>query len=82
MRYSALEEFSKKIGDFATIETIRAIDRDKLEFEINLFDGSKCARLLVCIQEYFFSIGELIVSECINNSLKIWFECQVRNDYM
>ena len=85
MRYSALEEFSNEIERIAKIEKICAVGTDKFGFEIISF--TECNKLLVCMQKYFYEIGDLIVDERgygeeeIEVTL-ISFECKVRYNYI
>lgn len=82
MRYSALEEFSNEIERIAKIENIRAVGENKFGFEIISF--TECNKLLVCMQKYFYKIGDLIVDERAYGEDEeievtlISFECKVR----
>lgn len=85
MRYSALEEFSNEIERIAKIEKICAVGTDKFSFEIISF--TECNKLLVCMQKYFYEIGDLIVEERVYGEDEIEgtlisFECKVRYDYI
>lgn len=85
MRYLALEEFSNEIERIAKIENIRAVGADKFSFEIISF--TECNKLLVCMQKYFYEIGNLIVDEKVYGEDEIEvtlisFECKVRYNYI
>lgn len=87
MRYSALEEFSNEIERIAKIEEICAVGENKFRFEIISF--IECDKLLVCMQKYFYEIGNLIVDEKVYGEDEheievtlISFECKVRYNYI
>lgn len=87
MRYSALEEFSNEIERIAKIEEICAVGENKFRFEIISF--TECNKLLVCMQKYFYEIGNLIVDEKVYGEDEheievtlISFECKVRYNYI